>query len=157
MLSSWNVPLSTDFPGLSCFTFKLDPIRQPFHCNWDTNPCHCSYQRPATSMKKLHYIALFSEGPFWLRLEPRAHPSQCGPRRPAKRLRFWESLWRSHEISVETTLTAIILYRPDSLSYHRNAIVMPLPAREPTPGQPLKNSDRKEKTFSEEPLGWFLS
>lgn len=59
MLSSRNVPLRADFPGLSCFTLKLHPIQQPFQCSWDTNPCHCSYHRARMSIKTLHYIFVF--------------------------------------------------------------------------------------------------
>lgn len=63
------MPLRADFPELSCFTLKPQPIQRPFQCSWDTNPCHCSYHRPRMSIKK-HltscFIFFFFKGSLWL-------------------------------------------------------------------------------------------
>lgn len=65
------------FQGFLASLLKLDPILQPFQCNWDTNPCHWSYQKPTRSMKKPHYVVIFLEEALWLHRERAACPSTC--------------------------------------------------------------------------------
>ena len=142
------MPFRPDFPGLFCFTFKLNPIQPPFQCNWDTNPCHCSYQRPRISMKKLHYIFLifylfFSSASFGFSL---SRPSpQYGPLWPAKCL-CWpgfllgESGNRGLDNASSTSCSGLLLHliaeRP--LSCHR------LPTSLPQ-ARPLKKMKKQQQ------------
>lgn len=105
------------FQGFLASLLKLDPILQPFQCSWDTNPCHWSYQRPTTSMKKPHYVVIFLEEAHWFLLERPASPSTC--QKPAIQGSSQRTLLDIRQDSYEPSLP------------HKN-LILPLTAKQAT-------------------------